>query len=600
MTHHDLFHRVSVLNARLLLVWGLTFGLGGCMFAPSGAQIEVDGATNQNNANQNHNQNTNTNHNENNNNNNDVAPNCGDGQLQAAESCDDGNTTNGDGCDDTCTVEGGWSCNGAPSVCFSVCGDGLIVGDEECDDGNLNPEDGCSNFCQIEVGWNCAQEPSTCTPVCGDGWVRGEEACDDGNTENADGCSASCTVEDFHACSDEPSVCTCVYYVDLDISAGDGSRWSEALGSVGAAVAALDSATGTGICEIWVAEGVYHIYETDVDDTLTLISGVEIYGGFAGVEAANGGETSRSERLPRDYHTVLDGASSAVPSVHVEHVVSANGVVDTVLDGFVIRNGGPQSGDIDGGGLAAYDSDLTVGRCVFTNHLNANDGGAIYAENSNIQLLDSRIRDNVSTDDGGGVTFRTNSEALIERCTFVNNTGGDRGGGLCAHGSNVTVRDSLFRGNVSPRGGAISLRDATLEFYNCTFFDNTSSSEQGGALFGDNSTLSGANSIFYANTPTALSHSGGDPIAVSYSFVPIGTTGTGNISGDPGFVDTGDLSSPDLHLSADSPCIDAANGDLASDRDLAHNPRFDAPSITNSGAGTPPYVDMGAFEYQAP
>lgn len=42
---------------------------------------------------------------------------CGDGVVAPGETCDDMDTTGGDGCSATCTVELGYSCTGAPSVC---------------------------------------------------------------------------------------------------------------------------------------------------------------------------------------------------------------------------------------------------------------------------------------------------------------------------------------------------------------------------------------------------------------------------------------------------------------------------------------------------
>jgi len=54
----------------------------------------------------------------------------------------------------------------------------------------------------------------------------------------------------------------------------------------------------------------------------------------------------------------------------------------------------------------------------------------------------------------------------------------------------------------------------------------------------------------------------------------------------------------DLHLDAGSPCIDAGDGDSAPETDIDGNPRVDDPATPNSGAGTPNYTDMGAYEYQ--
>ena len=69
-------------------------------------------------------------------------------------------------------------------------------------------------------------------------------------------------------------------------------------------------------------------------------------------------------------------------------------------------------------------------------------------------------------------------------------------------------------------------------------------------------------------------------------------------------------SGDDLHLSSDSPCIDAGNNDADTDTgtdgvqelpdtDLDGSPRFvDDPDTHDTGNGTPPVVDMGAYENQ--
>lgn len=46
----------------------------------------------------------------------------------------------------------------------SVCGDGIITtGCETCDDANVLSGDGCSENCTIEPGWKCVGAPSLCT-----------------------------------------------------------------------------------------------------------------------------------------------------------------------------------------------------------------------------------------------------------------------------------------------------------------------------------------------------------------------------------------------------------------------------------------------------
>ena len=68
----------------------------------------------------------------------------------------------------------------------------------------------------------------------------------------------------------------------------------------------------------------------------------------------------------------------------------------------------------------------------------------------------------------------------------------------------------------------------------------------------------------------------------------------GNISVDPKYVNRTTL---DFHLQSDSPVIDAATSNAAPIDDLDFNFRVDTAAITNTGAGTAPFFDMGAYEF---
>jgi cysteine-rich repeat protein len=140
---------------------------------------------------------------------------CGNGLLDGTEACDDMDTESGDGCSDACTVEAGYVCSGAPSICVTDCGDGAITGAEACDDGDAESGDGCSSTCTAEPGFTCTGAPSTCAPNCGDGSIVGTETCDDGNATGGDGCTA-CTPDPGYTCAGEPSVCTCAGDQDAD------------------------------------------------------------------------------------------------------------------------------------------------------------------------------------------------------------------------------------------------------------------------------------------------------------------------------------------------------------------------------------------------
>ena len=101
------------------------------------------------------------------------------------------------------------------------------------------------------------------------------------------------------------------------------------------------------------------------------------------------------------------------------------------------------------------------------------------------------------------------------------------------------------------------------------------------------------NSIFWGNLPYEIGDFDGE-ITISYSLLPAEYGGTGNIEAVPAFVD---FWGGDYHLQADSPAIDAADGDAAPEADFDDNERVDHDDTPNTGVG-PPWADIGAFEYQ--
>ncbi len=66
--------------------------------------------------------------------------------------------------------------------------------------------------------------------------------------------------------------------------------------------------------------------------------------------------------------------------------------------------------------------------------------------------------------------------------------------------------------------------------------------------------------------------------------------------------ETPSVESGDYHLSFGSPAIDSANSDAPSEpsADIEGHGRVDDPSTLNTGAGTWPYYDRGAYEFQPP
>ena len=294
---------------------------------------------------------------------------------------------------------------------------------------------------------------------------------------------------------------------------------------------------------------------------------VDVYGGFSAVE---------TELDQRDWVaniTILDGHDSA-GTFQVYHVVTGSN--DAIIDGFTITGGnadvagGP---DNRGGGMINESSSPTVFNCTFDNNYAVTYGGAVLNDLNSAEFVN---------------------------CIFTSNTTPGYGGGVFNSAGTVTLTSCIFHGNSAVlRGGGLYNMDSSLpELANVTFFEN--SSDDGGAIYnvaGSSPVIT--NSILWGNTATSSGNeiyndTGADPV-VTYSNIEGGYTGAGNIDSDPLFADAG---AGDLHIGAGSPCIDAANGDVAPLTDLDGNPRADDLTVTDTGAGAPTYTDIGAYEYQ--
>ncbi len=164
---------------------------------------------------------------------------------------------------------------------------------------------------------------------------------------------------------------------------------------------------------------------------------------------------------------------------------------------------------------------------------------------------------------------------------------------LAYDGHPITHRIRPVDDRLLPR--RCDLLNGFIRVANSTFNGNTSE-ESGGAIHTNClSSTEIVNSILWGNTANGYDDElgGAGCYYVTFSDIQGGHSGTGNIDSDPLFLDplTGDL-----HLGANSPAIDAADGDEAPATDLEGRVRWDDPAVIDTGVGTPTYVDMGAYE----
>ncbi len=273
----------------------------------------------------------------------------------------------------------------------------------------------------------------------------------------------------------------------------------------------------------------------------------------------------------------------------------------TIADCTIARNwsfGTDSIGGGWGGGMLCAFSDVTVTRTVFADNRIPYRGAGLFFEQGNLALSDCTFLGNRATSrfrhgDGGGAVLTIGS-FTVTRCRFEGNAA-DGGASAIREGwvslpgeTTLFVSDSVFVGNrvggppPDDYGGAIQLADRCLLF-NCTFADNT-----GGAIFADRDTSHPilTNCILWNNGHREITAVPGASITVAYSDIRGGWPGVGNIDADPMLVDPG---RGNLHLGANSPCIDAGDPDSA--------PALGAADIDGQLRVWNGRIDMGADEH---
>ncbi len=323
------------------------------------------------------------------------------------------------------------------------------------------------------------------------------------------------------------------------------------------------------------------------------------------------------------------------------HVVKGSPTdITAILDGFTVTGAnGNGTNPMNVGGGMYNDSpggSPTVTNCIFTgNSVNLNGGGMFNIDGSSPMVTNCTFRGNSSNGDGGGM-YNNSGSPTVTNCTFSGNRA-NGGGAILNDGASSRITNCTFSGNSAGSGGAMFNSDApSATVTNCAFSGNRASGAGGGmynngssptvtnCTFSGNAAIVSGGGIYNINgipdsNPTVTNcilsgnsdvsgmgesgqiHTDSGTPTVNYSIVEGGWSGAGsnNLSSDPMFVNPG---ADDLRLQSGSPAIDAgdntATGLSGVTMDLDGNPRFVEDRLTaNTGNGTPPIVDMGAYEF---
>ena len=429
-----------------------------------------------------------------------------------------------------------------------------------------------------------------------------------------------------------------VWHVDDDAApGGDGLSWARAHSELERAL----HFAGPGD-EVWVATGRYRptrrLTPSDARSaTFKLKIETKVYGGFAGFE------TSLDQRAGLFDQTVLSGdlGVTGVDSDNAYHVVflgeNSVGNYPARLDGFTVSHGNA-NGTADlrvqrGGGIyvsmdgVGYSPILELAQCIIRDNRGLRGSGIAIDNLGLVNMRDCRLTGNSAEDKGGALLVQT-GRLRAHNCRFDRNRA-QKGGAVYLNsnfpdspgtGPSVRFISSLFHDNGAFRGGVAFLDGSSFTsgigtWVNCTF-DNNFAGTSGGAFFAKTGApiparLTIRNSILWNNRAPLHPQIFGSDAEVTYSDIRGDWPGQGNFRSDPHFVNR---AARDYRTLAGSPAHDAGDNaamyndivDLDGDGDIFEpvpydldgRPRFtDDPAAMDTGAGTPPLIDVGAYEF---
>jgi predicted outer membrane repeat protein len=282
------------------------------------------------------------------------------------------------------------------------------------------------------------------------------------------------------------------------------------------------------------------------------------------------------------------------------------------------------------GGAISSDGTTTIRDCTFEENSASQAGGAILNQGT-LNLAGSLLRANTAAN-GAGLHHYHAGPATIVSTRFLGNIASSSGGGLYAmSNSTLTLANLVFDGNqavgLSGGGAFFSSGTTTAVLRDLTFTQNTA--HLASAVYASYYRIHIANTLFWSNPGGGWAgslYSTGpfyEPATLSYSLLEGGCPFSGVacdhlLTTNPYFLDADGADNlpgtldDNLRLGYASPAIDAGSNalvpadtlDLDDDGnsseplpfDLGGGPRFIDHPRADMGAGTPPIVDIGAYE----
>ena len=388
----------------------------------------------------------------------------------------------------------------------------------------------------------------------------------------------------------------------------------------------------------------YHVVNATQVGSATVLDGVTIMMGKAdgqSNDSRGGGILLLQSSLQLSHCVFLQ--NSAVRGGGVYSLDSSATLTDCLIKNNTAGNGGGMYINCT---QSASPAAATLVRCDFMGNgaqtaptLNEGGGGMVIANSSPIlndcTFMDNMVYCGTNAIGGGGGIINVSSSPRLIGCTFIRNTAYtvDRtnsytcgGGILNTTSSTPTLVNCEFILNEAVsndssidklRGGGIYNNASSPIVTQCTFYGNkahiknTAAFRDGSGIFDEASSNPVLTNCILWNNGTRPILDYGSASKITYCDIDATLSDTGNINADPRFVrnpsygidgkwGTADDDFGDLRLRSNSPCIDAGNNSAVPagiTTDLDGLARFvDIPGVPDTGLGTAPIVDMGAYE----
>lgn len=412
------------------------------------------------------------------------------------------------------------------------------------------------------------------------------------------------------------STAATIYVNSSAVGSNNGTSWNNAYTNLQAALS--NAIFGD---QIWVATGTYKATTTN-DENITFVmkNGVNLYGGFSGVE------TSINQRNINSNPTTLSGDIGALGdnSDNTNTIMRINNITSGLtIDGFRIISGRGTGcagialnnntgiinvnncfffdnfGGTSGAIFLAFQGNYTVNvfNCDFISNISVN--GVIFTDDSNNNLNVSNCRFKGSVSGGITVLDFLGGNLTVDKCIVTNNTATQTGLFLIDARSSAKISNTLFAGNSFSESAIIfsSSTGVSQIMENVTISHNRKTdliNDFDSTIDRANGSFQIYNSIIYQNTNPPNNGQIRSGNTVSNCIVENGySTGTNILNVNPLFVNPNNLvSAPfdctnyDYKLQNNSQSINYGNNSfVTTSQDLENNARIQQ---TN--------VDLGAYE----